>query len=198
LLGAVEFVCEDADIENNSGIIGNLDSGGFFSADVKITPKKPGIQKLTTRIHYIDDFGKPRTIKKDLALNIQAPPTPPPIDESMLQQQEQGNFWDQVLLFLRRLFGLEPALPQELTPPPEKPLMNMDSLNNQSFAVGNAPPKAAFYPTFEQNETASAKYTIIAGAVLLLLFGGGGSVFIIQKKQHRKKRKSRIPDEPLL
>jgi len=198
LLGAVEFVCEDADIENNSGIIGNLDSGGFFSADVKITPKKPGIQKLTTRIHYIDDFGKPRTIKKDLALNIQAPPTPPPIDESMFQQQEQGNFWDQVLLFLRRLFGLEPALPQELTPPPEKPLMKMDSLNNQSFVAENATAKAAFYPTFEQNETASAKYTIIAGAVLLLLFGGGGSVFIIQKKQHRKKRKRRIPDEPLL
>ena len=199
LLGSVEFVCEDADIENTSGIIGNLDSGGFFSADVKITPKKPGIQKLTTRIHYIDDFGKPRTIKKDLALNVQAPPTPPPIDESLLNQQEQGNFWDQVLLFLRRLFGLEPAMPQELTPPPEKPLMKMDSLNNSSFSSENAIiTKAAFYPTLEQNEAAPAKYTLIAGAVLLLLFGGGGSVFLIQKRQHRKKHKRRIPTEPLL
>ena len=192
LLGAVDVLCETAVIENNSGIVGILDSGGFFSADVKITSQKAGVQKVTVRIHYIDDFSKARTFRKELAILMLPPPTPIPMDENS-QLQEQETFWDQIIKFLRGLFGLETA------PPPQEPPMQEIPIEGLGGAQPiQSPISSNIEPPNSDTAAAPAKYTIIAGALLLILLGGGGSLWVAQKKQHKQKRKRRFEDSDFI
>ncbi len=116
LLGEVSIKAGDAEIENTTGIVGPIDSGGYFTADAKITPKKAGPLKLTVKIAYQDDFGKTRYITHVLILNVKEPPTPIPAP-AVPPQTSQGGLWEQIVGFLRGLFGIENAPPQPEMPP---------------------------------------------------------------------------------
>jgi len=119
LLGSLEAKGDDMDVEAANTIIGSLDSGGFFTADVKITPKKAGALKLMVRIHYLDDFGKQRALSRSLLIKAEQPPTPIPVMEDTSQQAGTG-LWDQIVRFIKGLFGLESA-PAEGTLPSGAP-----------------------------------------------------------------------------
>lgn len=114
LLGNLEVEGDKLEIESINTIIGSLDSGGFFTADIKVTAKEAGKQKLNVIINYLDDFGKKRSIKQTLEIEAEVPPTPPPPAEDANQQQ--GGLWDQIVRFIRGLFGLESAPPAQDAP----------------------------------------------------------------------------------
>ena len=113
LLGNVTVSAENAEIENITGIVGPVDSGGYFTADARVTAQKAGTLKLQVKIAYQDDFGKSRFISRDLLLKVSEPPAPiqMPVTPS---QTSPGSFWDQIVRFLRGLFGIENAPPPAL------------------------------------------------------------------------------------
>lgn len=120
ILGSITVSAEDAEIENTTGIVGPVDSGGYFTADVRITANKAGPLKLNVKIAYQDDFGKNRYLTRDLLLDVKESPTPMPMPE-MPSQAPEGGFWEQIVRFLRGLFGIEnaPAQPETMPVEPE-------------------------------------------------------------------------------
>jgi hypothetical protein len=110
-------------IENGTSLVGSLDAGGYFTLDSMITPEQSGKMTLDITIDYTDDFNEPRTITRQLEIEVmEGEPTsdpsmeggggggevvPMPVEETALQK---------VWRFILGLFGLDSAPPSNNDP----------------------------------------------------------------------------------
>jgi hypothetical protein len=137
VLGTMKVTTETGTIENGTSLVGSLDAGGYFTLDPMFTPEQSGKMKLHILIDYTDDFNKPRTIARELEIEVmEGEPTmdnpsmpggggggggmeagPMPTEETTLQK---------VWRFVLGLFGLDSAPPSNnqpgVVPEPGKPL----------------------------------------------------------------------------
>ena len=118
LLGNLELSADKAEIKTEAGVIGSIESGGYFTADTKVTPKKEGNIAVIVKVNFLDDFGKYRAYKQQLLLKAIQKPTPVPTQPGSGQEETSGSFLDGILRFFRGLFGLESAPNQNQESPP--------------------------------------------------------------------------------
>jgi hypothetical protein len=138
VLGTFKVTAENADLMNNTIMIGTLEPGGYYTLDSMLTPMMAGALTLNFTINYTDDFNQPRQIEQTMSIDVQDMPvmdTPMPGTEGgggggeIIVQPE--TFWQKILRFFRGLFGLGSAqetpvpLPGEVTPLPgeSKPII---------------------------------------------------------------------------
>jgi hypothetical protein len=130
LLGNMKVTCGDAEISSNSGLVGPLDVGMYFTLDPMVIPSQSGIVECDVLINYNDDFNQPRTVSQVLSLEVMDAPLPeefnpemegmPPIDMGV--QPGNETFWQKVVRFFKGLFGLDSA-PAQMEPIMEGPYM---------------------------------------------------------------------------
>jgi hypothetical protein len=123
VLGNLTITSDNAEITNNTSLVGMLEPGGYFTLDANILPYAPGPLEITATVNYTDDFNQSRTIIQVITLEIQEQqiiiePTPradgsngeinPPAQDEDLGQK--------ILRFLLGLFGLDSAAPQQSLP----------------------------------------------------------------------------------
>ncbi len=124
VLGNITISSDTGIIENGTGLVGNLDAGGFFTLDATYFPEGAGPVTLNIHIDYTDDFNQPRMIEKELKIMVEegfSEPTPDPnlpMDPSMVPATEE-TFLQKLWRFLLGLLGLDSAPPASS---PEMPL----------------------------------------------------------------------------
>jgi len=64
-----------------------------------------GTAEVLVTVYYLDDFEQPQVVTQTLAVQVEEPPEAPPGVGEESQEQEE-NFWDKVLRFLRGMLGL--------------------------------------------------------------------------------------------
>jgi hypothetical protein len=146
VLGNVKVTGGDAEMQNNTGLVGSLESGGYFPLDAMITPKTAGKLDLDITINYTDDFNTSREIHKSLTVEVQDAPEMPAgmigpdgkviggdgvtvsgmkdgqlsvVPEAAAQPE---TLWDKVVRFFKGLFGLGSGASNSAEPTlPEQP-----------------------------------------------------------------------------
>ena len=131
ILGTFKVTAENADLMNNTILIGTLEPGGYYTLDAMLTPWSAGPLELKFTINYTDDFNQPRQIEQSLTIDVLEMPvmeTPIPGTEGggevIIEQPE--TFWQKILRFLRGLFGLgseketPTPMPGEMEPLPNE------------------------------------------------------------------------------
>ena len=124
VLGTLKITSESGMVENGTSLVGSLDAGGYFTLDAMIIPEQPGPMTLDVTIDYTDDFNEPRTITRQLEIEVMEMEEPiiepgmeggggggevfpTPVEETTLQK---------VWRFLRGLLGLDSAPPSNGDP----------------------------------------------------------------------------------
>jgi hypothetical protein len=130
VLGNISVVSEAGTVENGTGLVGSIDTGGYYTMDVMLTPEQSGKITLDVTIDYTDDFNEPRTINKTLEVDVmEGAPEGPVIDPStgsgggggggempvIVQETPLQKAWR----FVLGLLGLDSAAPSggEQVPP---------------------------------------------------------------------------------
>ena len=129
VMGNMTVTAENADLMNNTMLVGTLDMGGYFPLDVMLIPHAPGPMQINVTISYTDDFNQPRTIQQSVLVEVMegAPVSPEnpvgpdgaPINPDGSSGQipaVEETLWDKVLRFLKGLIGLDSAQPQPELP----------------------------------------------------------------------------------
>jgi hypothetical protein len=143
VLGTMIISSENADLSENTILIGALEPGGYFTIDAMAMPYTEGELNLLVSVSYTDDFNQPRTIEQRLNVMVdpQAVFEPFPGDGMggngfpEMPSDQPETFWQKVVRFFKGLFGLGsgksapdnlnspmPGEYQEEVPPEEVPL----------------------------------------------------------------------------
>ncbi|MEO8354961.1 MAG: CARDB domain-containing protein [Chloroflexota bacterium] len=130
VLGTMKLTTGAGTIENGSGLIGSIDTGGYFTLDSMLIPEQSGTVTMDVTIEYTDDFNQQRTMTRTLEVEVMEgmieepiidPSTgggegfPVPSEETALQK---------VWRFILGVFGLDSAPPsggEEILPEFEEP-----------------------------------------------------------------------------
>jgi hypothetical protein len=114
VLGNIKIESDSGFLEGNTGLVGSLDVGAFFTIDALFTPEQAGTTSLTVTIDYVDDFNQPRTIIKTLEVQVEEMV----IEEPTLDPNGEGTeapaaetFWQKVKRFILGILGLDSAPP---------------------------------------------------------------------------------------
>lgn len=131
VLGTMKAAAENADLTNNSTLIGTLDPGGFFPLDVSVMPMQPGPLTVDVSVSYTDDFNQLQTITQKLTVDVMeaAPieepqlgpdgkPLNPGDNSGILEPTQPETFWQKVGRFFKGLFGLDSGTADTNTPTP--------------------------------------------------------------------------------
>ena len=114
VLGNVKIESDSGFLEGNTGLVGSLDLGAFFTIDALFTPEQAGTNELTVTIEYVDDFNKPRTIVKTLEVEVEEmvieEPTVDP-NNGGVEEPAAETFWQKVKRFILGLLGLDSSPP---------------------------------------------------------------------------------------
>ncbi len=126
VLGTLKVTADNADITNNTALVGALEPGGYFTLDANYTPFAAGEQVIHLTISYTDDFNQPRVIEQSITIQVEEemimpteevplgpdglPLQPEPVEETLGQK---------ILRFLKGLIGLDSAPPQPESIPTE-------------------------------------------------------------------------------
>lgn len=114
VLGNVKITSDSGFLEGNTGLVGSLDVGAFFTIDALFTPEQVGTIPLTVTIEYVDDFNKPRTIEKTIEVQVEEmvieEPTVDPNGEGS-EEPATETFWQKVKRFILGILGLDSAPP---------------------------------------------------------------------------------------
>jgi hypothetical protein len=70
ILGNMTVSAENAQLSNNTMLIGTLDVGGYFPLDVTFIPSAPGQVDLHIKINYTDDFNQLRQIDQVISVDV--------------------------------------------------------------------------------------------------------------------------------
>jgi hypothetical protein len=120
VLGNMLVTTEGGTVENNTALVGILDPGGYFTLDSILTPNQEGPLELTVRINYTDDFNQPREIEQKLSVEVMPAMEMPTLEPGAMSPNAvippPETFFQKVLRFVRGLFGLDSAAPQEVIP----------------------------------------------------------------------------------
>lgn len=123
VLGNMRVSAENADLINNTLLVGALDPGGYYTLDTSLIPYAEGPLDLKITIKYTDDFNQLRTIEQVIPIEVQPEIiyTPDPGMEGEGGIPGEGfpggepapeTFWQKVLRFFKGLFGLDSGLEQ--------------------------------------------------------------------------------------
>jgi hypothetical protein len=119
ILGNVKIESESGFLEGNTGLVGSLDIGAFFTIDALFTPEQAGTIPLTITIEYVDDFNQPRTVVKTLEVEVEEliieEPTFDPNGEDF-EEPAAETFWQKVKRFILGLLGLDSSTSNETSP----------------------------------------------------------------------------------
>jgi len=123
VLGTLQVEAESGTIENGTGLVGSLDTGGYFTLDAMITPEQSGPLRLNVTIDYTDDFNQERTITKTLDIEVMEGVQEPVIDPSLnggdgeaVAAPSEENTLQKIWRFVLGLFGLDSAPPSNNQP----------------------------------------------------------------------------------
>jgi hypothetical protein len=122
VLGTLKITSEDGMIENGTGLVGALDTGGYFTLDSMFIPEQTGTRKLEITIDYTDDFNQPRTITRTLEVEVMEAfeePTPDPaLGEGLegIPIQSEEKTLQKVWRFILGVLGLDSAPPSNGDP----------------------------------------------------------------------------------
>ena len=112
VLGTLMITSEDADLTENTILVGSLEPGGYFTMDAMAMPYVEGEMELLVSVSYTDDFNQPRKIEQRLTVVVDPMPEfepmpgenngamPPPM------QELPETFFQKVLRFFKGLLGL--------------------------------------------------------------------------------------------
>jgi len=122
ILGNLTVTSEAGIVENGQTFVGTLETGGYFTLDVMLTPEMSGPVEVLVSIDYTDDFNQTRTITKTLSLNVIEMEIDPSIDPSNpdfnggIPEEVSETFWQKAWRFILGLFGLDSAAPVNESP----------------------------------------------------------------------------------
>jgi hypothetical protein len=119
VLGNMKVTAENAELYNNTLLIGSLEPGGYYTLDASIIPAQEGPLDLLVTINYTDDFNQARVYEQVIPIEIlpmdtqpidmgNGEATPPP--DTGIPVTE--TFWQKLGRFFRGLFGLDSGIDQ--------------------------------------------------------------------------------------
>ncbi|MBL8061762.1 MAG: hypothetical protein JNK32_01995, partial [Anaerolineales bacterium] len=138
VLGNITVTSNNGMVENGTGLVGNLDAGGYFTLDAMFYPDVSGPLTLNVHIDYTDDFNQARSIDKTLEINVEEAfieSTPDPnmpgggMEEFMPVSEE--TFLQKAWRFVLGLLGLDS------TPPASSPDMEILPSDGEQIPVPN-------------------------------------------------------------
>jgi hypothetical protein len=111
VLGTMMVSSENADLSENTILIGALEPGGYFTMDAMALPFAEGELNLLVSVSYTDDFNQPRTIEQRLSVMVDPQPVFEPFPgeggfPEMPVDQQPETLWQKVLRFFKGLLGL--------------------------------------------------------------------------------------------
>lgn len=149
VLGNMTVTAENAELQNNTTLVGTLDAGGYFPLDVTYIPQAAGPAQLTITINYTDDFNQARTITETMDIEVMegmggmpgegmpgegmpggmpGEGVGPGIDPGLGPDgmpvdgvAVEETLWQKVTRFFKGLFGLDSAPPTNEPMPGEMP-----------------------------------------------------------------------------
>jgi len=127
VLGNMRVTAENAEISNNTTLVGALDPGGYYTLDPMVVPFGAGPLDLTVTIDYTDDFNQPQSIVRTITVEVmESEPMPEGpdggfpgefpgempgeggmVDPLPVEDSGPESFWDKVLRFIKGLLGLD-------------------------------------------------------------------------------------------
>ncbi len=112
VLGTLMITSENADLTENTILVGSLEPGGYFTMDAMAMPYQEGELELLVSVSYTDDFNQPRKIEQRLTVMVDPMPEFEPMpgenDGGMMPPMEEQpeTFFQKVLRFFKGLLGL--------------------------------------------------------------------------------------------
>ncbi|MBE9470871.1 MAG: IPT/TIG domain-containing protein [Chloroflexi bacterium] len=104
-VSTLEVSSTQLEISAGSLYLGPLDGGTSGSLEAMAVAQEGGTAEVLVTVYYLDDFEQPQVVTQTLAVQVEEPPEAPPGTGEESQEQEE-NFWDKVLRFLRGMLGL--------------------------------------------------------------------------------------------
>ncbi len=111
----------DAEVLNNTVLVGTLDAGGYFTLDATLIPSAPGLHEILVTVDYTDDFNEPKTITKQISVDVhEAPEGEPGVDPQDVSGEGPGtnrpgaqpeSMLQLALRFVRGMIGLDSGQP---------------------------------------------------------------------------------------
>ncbi len=131
VLGNMKLTTDAGTIENGSGLIGSIDTGGYFTLDSMLIPEQSGTVTMDVTIEYTDDFNQKRTMTRALEVEVMEGMIEEPIIDPSMGGGEgfpvpgEETALQKVWRFILGLFGLDSAPPpaggEEILPEFEEP-----------------------------------------------------------------------------
>ncbi len=112
VLGTLMITSENADLTENTILVGSLEPGGYFTLDAMAMPYQEGELELLVSVSYTDDFNQPRKIEQRLTVMVDPMPEFEPMpgenDGGITPSMEElpETFFQKVLRFFKGLLGL--------------------------------------------------------------------------------------------
>lgn len=110
VLGTLMVTSENADLTDNSILIGALEPGGYFTMDAMAMPFQDGEMGLLVSVSYTDDFNQSRKVEQKLSVMVDPMPViepmPGEMGEPMPPIEEPETFLQKVWRFFKGLLGL--------------------------------------------------------------------------------------------
>ena len=136
VLGNITITSSNGMVENGTGLVGNLDAGGYFTLDAMFYPDLPGPATLNIHIDYTDDFNQSRSIDKTLEVNVEEAFIEPTPDPNMpgggggeFAPVSDETFLQKTWRFILGLLGLDS------TPPASSPDMEILPSDGEQMPV---------------------------------------------------------------
>lgn len=140
ILGNIKVETEAGTVENGTGLVGSIDTGGYYTMDAMLTPEKSGKVTLKITIDYTDDFNEARTIEKTQEVEVMEGMSEGPMTDPSMGGAEGGGggggggelpvvtqetSLQKVWRFVLGLLGLDSAAPsggEQVPPGTEMPI----------------------------------------------------------------------------
>lgn len=122
VLGNMTVTASNADVFNNTALVGALDPGGYFTLDSSLMPYQEGPLEVTVTINYTDDFNQARQVVQTLDIDVmpmQDILPPEGMDGEIIVDGNSNapqDFSDILLRVIKALFGLDSSAPKMIVP----------------------------------------------------------------------------------
>lgn len=131
VLGTMKATAQNADLTNNSTLVGTLDPGMFYPLDVSVVPMQAGPLEIEVTINFTDDFNQVKSITQKLTVDVmeaapieepQLGPDGMPLNPSDgsgaidVPAAQPETFWQKIGRFFKGLLGLDSGVKEESLP----------------------------------------------------------------------------------
>lgn len=160
VLGNMTVTAGDAEVTNNTLIVGNVDPGFPVTLDATVTPTRPGKLKVSVTIEYTDDFSKVRSIDKTLEVEVlEAPEMGPGMGggqgEFVPPPQQPETLMQAIWRFIRGFIGLDSA--RSDTGSPSIQGMPSEGMPSEGAPSQGVPPRQAVPTPIPQKAVPAGK-----------------------------------------